>query len=427
MDLDRRDYKHDFRDPDGRLTAAIALRPSKHARRDHISWKPIPAAMARALDLYLLVVERILGAPLPAFGPLFIPSPRNADRHMTGTAVVNIMGGAASMKPLLPKPQLMELTSAEQTASCPRTPGYSPQSLRRAALQLVRQGARSYCDDNAVEADPACLAEVLLDHKKISADTMGYADINTVDGRIRWSQIAIAISWEMLTTDRGARRVPDVRRFKEALDLETALRAELKRAEREVEQLFDARFAAASSELVVELMVAFHRVREIERSLADVKEVITALEHDRDSWLVLPDDAPDEWVDLKAIRRGGTGRPRQTAADRARWFFTVTEWAEFAGSLATARRQAGGRMPHRGVDPRNPWQPGDGTVDDSLGHRKRRIDVDMINPGYFDTSAKRARRDEILATMPRGFTRQECAPRSGSKSNSERKQDTVRL
>ena len=172
-------------------------------------------------------------------------------------------------------------------------------------------------------------------------------------------------------------------------------------------------------------MVAFHRVREIERSLADVKEVITALEHDRDSWLVLPDDAPDERVDLKAVRRGGTGRPRQTAADRARWFFTVTEWAEFAGSLATARRQAGGRMPHRGVDPRNPWQPGDGTVDDSLGPRKRRIDVDMINPAYFDTSAKRARRDRILATMPRGFTRQESAPRSGSKSNSGRKQDTV--
>lgn len=293
---------------------------------------------------------------------------------------------------------------------CLLSRGYSPQTLRRAALQLVRRGARGYCEEHDLDADPECLAEVLLDHKELKADTMGYADIDTVQGRIRWSKIAIAINWEMLTTDRGARRVPDVPRYREALELEKALGAELKREERELDQLCDSCFNAVSSGLVVEMMVAFDRIRRIQQSLADTKETLRALERDRDSWRILPDDAPDEkGIDLKAVRRGESGAARTIAPDPARWFLTVTEWAEFAGSLATARRWAGGKLPYRDGDPRNPWQPGQGTVDESLGPRKRRIDVDKINPRYFDTSAKRARRDEILATTPRGFTRQECA------------------
>jgi hypothetical protein len=118
---------------------------------------------------------------------------------------------------------------------------------------------------------------------------------------------------------------------------------------------------------------------------------------------------PDQNIDLKAVRRGGSAQPRRQAPDRVRWFLTVAELAEFAGSVATARRWAAGQLPYRDGDPRNPWQPGDTAVDASLGVRRRRIDVDKINPSYFDTSAKRARRDELLATAPRGFTRQECA------------------
>lgn len=183
----------------------------------------------------------------------------------------------------------------------------------------------------------------------------------------------------------------------------------MRREERELEQLAEARFSGVSQELFVELFVAFERVRKIERSLAEVKETLRTLELDRDSWLVLPDDAPDEKVDLKAVRRGESGKARRVAPDRQRWFFTVSEFAEFAGSSATARRWAGGKLPYGDGDPRNPWHPGDDAVDDSLGPRKRRIDVDKISPRVFDTSAKRARRDEILATVPKGFTRQECA------------------
>jgi hypothetical protein len=132
---------------------------------------------------------------------------------------------------------------------------------------------------------------------------------------------------------------------------------------------------------------------------------------------VLPDDVPDEKVDLTAVRRGESGKLRRVAPDRARWFFTVTGLAEFAGSLATARRWAGGKLPHRDGDPRNPWQPGDDVVDVSLGVRRRRIDVDKLNPRCFDAGAKRARRDEILATVPRGFTREECRRPSSASSS----------
>ena len=411
MDLRRIDFQHDFVSPDGALSAAIALRPGKHAAPDEVSWKPIPAAMARILELYLLVVERELGAPLPADGPLFIPSLARAGLHMDPSAFKEILGGAV---PLLPKPRHIDTASITQGMRDPgehRGPtGYSPQALRRAALQLVRKGARAYCAEHDLDADPECLAEVLLDHKNIRADTMGYADINTVQGRIRWSQIAIAINWEMLTTVRGARRVPDVQRYKDALDLQAALEVELKRAERELEQLFQARFTAVSDELIVELMVAVHRAREVERALSDVAMRLVKLEHDRDTWLILPDDAPDQHVDLGAVRRGGSGEARRLAPDRERWFLTVAEFAEFAGSLATARRWAGGKLPFGDGDPRNPWQPGDGAVDESLGPRKRRIDIDKVSPRYFDTATKRARRDELLAMRPRGFTRQDCAP-----------------
>ena len=411
MDLDRRDYTHDFRCPDGQISAAIALRPGKHAPADKISWKPIPAAMAHVIDLYLLVVERLLGHPLPENGPLFIPSITNYTSYLGGQAVGEMLAGAPHASPLLPKPRNRR-SAADEDAATTETPtatkGYNLQALRRAALQLVRTGARSYCQDHDIDADPECLAEILLDHKHIAADTMGYADINTVQGRIRWSQVAIAINWEMLTTDRGARRIPDIRRFTEALELEKALQSELKRAEQEIDRLFEARFSAVSSELIVELMVATHRIREIDNSLAETRTAIVALEHDRDTWMILPDDAPDQKIDLKAVRRGESGLPRHQAPERVRWFLTVPEFAEFAGSAATARRWAAGQLPYCDGDPRNPWQPGDGAVDEGLGSRKRRIDVDKINPSYFDTSAKRARRDELLATIPRGFTRQEC-------------------
>ena len=408
MDLDRRSYRRGFRCPDGELSPAIALRPGKHAPPDEISWKPIPDEQALVLDVYIAVVERQLGAPMPADGPLFIPSFARAGNHMTGHAFSYVIGGANG---LLPKPAVGESeVSAGSVTGASRTCGYSPQTLRRAALQLVRHGARSYCERHDLDADPECLAEVLLDHKELRADTMGYADIDTVQGRIRWSKVAIAINWEMLTTDRGARRVPDVRRYRDALELETALGGELNREERELDRLCESRFNAVSPELVVEMMVAFDRIRRIQRSLAEVKETLTTLEHDRDSWRILPDDAPDEKkVDLEAIRRGETGVARSVAPDRARWFLTVAEFAEFAGSAATARRWAAGQLPYGEGDPRNPWQPGSAAVDERLGPRKRRIDVDKINPRYFDTSAKRARRDEILATTPRGFTRQECA------------------
>ena len=401
MDLDRRDYRRRFRCPDGELSPAIALRPGKHAPPDEISWKPIPEEAALVLDVYIAVVERLIAAPMPAAGPLFIASLTKFDEPMAGRSFDYVIAGA---KGLLPKPRDGELGDS---ASAPR--GYSPQTLRRAALQLVRHGARGYCVEHDLAGDPECIAEVLLDHKELRADTMGYADIDTVQGRIRWSKVAIAVNWEMLTTDRGARRVPDVRRFKDALELEKALAGELRREERELEQLAEARFSGVSQELVVELFVAFDRVRKIERSIAEVRETLRTLELDRDSWLVLPDDAPDEKVDLKAVRRGVSGRTRRVAPDRQRWFFTVSELAEFAGSSATARRWAGGKLRYRDGDPRNPWQRGDDAVDDSLGQRKRRIDVDKISPRFFDTSAKRARRDEILATVPKGFTRQECA------------------
>lgn len=101
--------------------------------------------------------------------------------------------------------------------------------------------------------------------------------------------------------------------------LEEALRAELKREERELDQLCDSRFNAVSSGLVVEMMVAFDRIRRIQQSLADTKETLRALERDRDSWRILPDDAPDEKaVDLKAVRRGESGVARTVAPDRAR-------------------------------------------------------------------------------------------------------------
>jgi len=414
MDLDRGDYKHDFLCPDGTLSAAFALRPGKHAPPGRISWKPIPAEMAQVIDLYLLVVERLLGTALPENGPLFISSLAHAGQRLTGSGFNQILGGT---DPLLPKPRSQDQASKGSesivAAKPVRAVGYSPQTLRRAALQLVRRGARSYCLEHDIEADPECLAEVLLDHKRIQHDTMGYADINTVQGRIRWSQVATAITWEMLTTDRGARRVPNERRFREALELQQALQGELMRADRELDQLFEARYTAVSDELIVELMVASHRVREIEKALADVATTIVTLEHDGDSWLILRDDEPDQKIDLKAVRRGERATHRRDVPDRVRWFFTVPETAEFAGSPATARRWAGGQLPFPEGDPRNPWQLGDGAVDASLGIRRRRIDVDKINPRYFDTSAKRSRRDEILATIPRGFTPQECRSRPG--------------
>jgi len=125
MDLDRRDYLRGFRCPDGELSPAIALRPGKHAPPDQVSWKPIPEGEALVLDVYLAVAERELGAPMPASGPLFIPSLTKFDKHMTGGSasysgdIACLHGGGAS-----PRLTRQRVTLSEQ--------------LRALALQLLQ-------------------------------------------------------------------------------------------------------------------------------------------------------------------------------------------------------------------------------------------------------------------------------------------------
>lgn len=416
MSLDRGDYVDALVDVRGERSPAISLRPGKVLAPDEVRWKPLPHELGEVLEAYLLGVERLVGRPLRPEEPLFISALADPPRRYSAHAISNVFSGqgaAHGVRPLLPKGphSLEEIRAVPASEVDPDVAfrGYSPQTLRRAALQLTRFGAQQYCRERDLEIDPECVSEVLLDHQ-VRSDRFGYADISTQEGRIVWAKVAIAVNWELLTTDRGARRAPDVARCRRLLELPEALEGELQRGRAEVEELFDARYRGVSDELVVEIMVAVHRLGEIETRLREVGEELMRLRHDRTTWRIVPDDEQAPTVDLDAITAEyrDPSRQKEPAAPVRDWI-TVSDLGLFAGSPATARRWIAGRLPFsQPGDPRNPWRGTRPPIDTQLGTRRKRIPVAALNPSLFGSSARREHRDRLLARMPARWPADQC-------------------
>ena len=285
-------------------------------------------------------------------------------------------------------------------------------------MQLLRDHAKDYCEEIGLTATSQELAECLVDHDDIPGDQFGYFGLNSKLGRERFSRHAVCITWQVLSTDRGARRRPDttaIRNAQRALEQRKRNLLELQDNHDEalqvppcpekvtVEDLWRlGERQARAQQLAVEERRVSAAVRELELE-------IQALKVDRRRWAEIPDDVepgnvpPVREALLQLDQPDRWGRP-----ERRREYLTVAEIARIKGvGCATARRWCNGEtLPHPDGDPRNPWDSGQIPIDDSLGVKRRRILVDRLKPAFFGSESERRLRDELLAQWPQGWSRE---------------------
>ena len=224
-----RDVLVDYAPPGEAVTAvAIALRPGKRLAEDEVRVKILPPEAAAIMRSWLMFIERHYGAPLKPDHAL-LPAHLSAPAPITYGSLEKALCGdpprgadrSGGRLPIVP-PSASALVRARSTLADSDYHGFAPHTLRRVADQTARVAGKQWCranPDASVDADD--LAELLLDHDLPSRkDPYGYAGITSVEGRERYSAIAIAGIWRLLTTEDGARRVLD----------EDALRATLERA-----------------------------------------------------------------------------------------------------------------------------------------------------------------------------------------------------
>jgi hypothetical protein len=234
-----------------------------------------------------------------------------------------------------------------------------------------------------------------------------YADRNVEATRALLAGRAAYGIWDILTTDAGARRRPDIAAYRDAKRLAEALVKEKQALQERLARAGAAARAptADANRLSLELLDASQQLGRVDELLDGARQLLYDLKHDQSTWTVLPDDAPDLGpVDLALLDDDAAGVDEVAPPlRRVRDFLTVPELAELAGRGAHSTITRWLRGEHLPTDPRlRPWEPDSVPVDESMGPRYRRIAVDCIKPSFWATEAMRRRRDEMLADWPAG-------------------------
>jgi hypothetical protein len=278
---------------------------------------------------------------------------------------------------------------------------------------MTRDGARTYCSERDLSIDPEAIAEALLDHK-IESDRYGYADINTAAGREYWSGVATEINWQMLTTDRGAQRIPDISAYETALRRKHVVEYEIDEAAHEAERRSSAakEKGEVTPELLLDVIALNDRRLQLQTELGKADAHIDRLRNDRQTWLIhdtAEEPAPVSFDEVE-LRVFGQVRPPSEPSRVLREWVSVREFALIAEvSPVTAARWAKGRhLPYHAGDPRRPWEPDAIPIDQSLGVRRRRIILSGIKPGFFQREGMQRRIAQIRSEWPQGWSERQC-------------------
>jgi hypothetical protein len=424
-ELRRRHLLADHVAPDGSCGPAIALRPGKTYAAQEIHYKPIPGPLRDVIEVFAIATDRILTEtpdytaagritrpPAPDDLALFPKSLREPGRALSQPGFyVQLTGYAA-------RPQAGR---GERAPLLPRRDGrgFSPHTLRGAAMQMIKHAALSHPPEQHPGLDGDDLIEALVDHE-VPGDRHGYLDKNTLRGRELLSAIATTLAWDTLTTEAGARRVRDGTRYRTYLGRHSVLQSELDRLQREISQLLSEppQRSEQAARILFELRGLDEERDQVKTRLHAVEQQLERLRHDAATRIATPDDIPDDELtdQFGQIDRELHARPGQAATEslpapvRAQPWVTISEAAEILEiSYPQMARWANGQhLPYAAGDPRNPWQPDRAPVDRSLGPRRRRIAVAHINPAFLRTATQQHRLAHILATWPAGWTNRQC-------------------
>ena len=373
-------------------------------------------AFHQNLKIYLAYIEACLGSPLSPDSPLLISSLKRTDRALTDKAI------RAHLGQRIPRTVTDASGDTRTTYSTPMLPrpdgegGYAPHTLRAANVQMIRseEGAAwlrenrgKWRDTRLAVGDIAVpmISEALVDHA-IAADSMGYAGGKKGLDRERLSGYGTEITWALLTTDAGARKVPDVEAFRSALRQRLSVEANLDRLDRVTRDTVD---KTQSGDLALEKgFLAFQRLRDEENrareDLAVVKEQVERLRDPR-NFVALDDDLEMPSIDLDEIETevlGGRTEYEQRRFEPVRDWITPKELGEILDrGEVTIRRWLKGSFP-RGIQP---WDPERPPVDESFGPKRRKIMVAGLNQALFPSELAKEKLAETLARWPEGWSR----------------------
>lgn len=424
--LRRSDFRSAHQSPDGRIGPALVLRPGKTKHPSEVAVKPIPVGLAIELDSYLALLERLVtegsgsrpARQMPDDPPLLVMRPSRVESHIQLGPLRTRFGGSRPGPNSLPiRPEIARYEDADPTD--PRSfVGYSPLTFRHTAEQSTREATRILNRRLGEDLSEQAYTGALQD-REIHCDPYGYGDLDNPRKREVLAGRAAEVNWELLTTDLGLRRRPDVERFESNLRRLRALEAEIARLREDADRVFaETRAKGGTIHLKLDALLAtqeaFHRVQELNDDRMSVQKLLLELRADPESFAGVPDEeATVEEVDLDEVERRILGGVRARAAERiwrppVRWFLTVPEFAEVFGlPYSSAHRWIFKKTPFPAGDPRNPWQPTAVPFDRSRGKRRGRIVVAGINPAILRTQSQRDRLLEALTRPPEGWRRED--------------------
>ncbi len=297
--------------------------------------------------------------------------------------------------------------------------GYTPHNVRAAACQLLQHpGARGWCEAHLIDpARRAAMAEALLDHFLDSNMLALYSGDATTGGRERLSGWATGIICELLLTDLGARKQPDLAAYRRVLVRQGQVARELTALQREIGDLRSSAAALARSGkpleavLLVTLDVGLLEDRrwQLTHEQTELRERAGALEQ-RENWRAVPDAVERvEHVDFAGLRQVPTEiaavQRKQRRVPKRDWL-TRTELAEILGcSTSTITRWVRDGIPElldrKG---RAPWTLGQPPIV-AFNDKRRVFWVPGLNrAALFDTHRKRdALLETLLSEQPVGW------------------------
>lgn len=410
------DFDPEHRFPDGEIGPALRFFPGKTVHAKLARWKGLGDMEAHLVCALILLRRRLYTERVPAergswrvlnvprempegaallgakiFDPVRLPNPE---------AISAMLAGQSNGYAKLPLPQYLDNPS-------PGRHGHAAHRGRHFGDQLVRLAIEKQFEQTGVRhISSAAIADIALDHN-VKEDRYGYADLNSERSREIWIRTAARAGSQMLWTDAGARRVPDLvayqavcaerKRLTEAL---TEAVARKKRIRIESENL-----SQPSVELLQRVILAQDEYQDLLQECDALESRQRRLESDHSTWIVVAPGSPRDSVEADPARALARVRAEIEAESgnalrlvRRRSFLTVAELAGVLDISEPSARRLVKRTPGRG---RWVFRAEDPPLDETRGPRRRRVWVGGLTPDVIE--ARSARLDRVLSEAPKGW------------------------
>jgi hypothetical protein len=261
------DLQHQL--PDGTVQPAIKLFEWKVKDRTEAVWKPIPIAVAECIVAYLAFIDRYRRdvknlpavpdhAPL-AFTQQWTPLDGNGYSRILGGQRPN-PGDRNGGRAVLPK------------EGRPPYVGYSAHHVRSWARQSVDSDTcRRWLEDRRVDRPASWIAEALLGHddndlKKLYGGGSKRDDVELL------SAIGTELTWRMLSTELGARKVLDADAYRDTVHAIKALEQEKTRLNEELDSIPDFKQRLRSELRNLETANEDERARDVWHQLEELRD-----------------------------------------------------------------------------------------------------------------------------------------------------------